>query len=142
MLFLYPLILLSLIFFFQAEDGIRDSSVTGVQTCALPILLAAQALKLGLKPTRRTKTGFSTDAATLESLRGQHDIVEALLEYRELSKLQATYLDPLPRLLDPKTGRVHATFKQTAVATGRIATESPNLQNIPVRSELGRQIRR
>ena len=98
--------------------------------------------KLGLKPSRRTKTGFSTDAATLESLRGQHDIVEALLEYRELSKLQATYLDPLPRLLDPKTGRVHATFKQTAVATGRIATESPNLQNIPVRSELGRQIRR
>ena len=97
--------------------------------------------KLGLKPTRRTKTGFSTDAATLESLRGQHDIVEALLEYRELSKLQATYLDPLPRLVDPKTGRVHATFKQTAVATGRIATESPNLQNIPVRSELGRQIR-
>ncbi|TML81193.1 MAG: hypothetical protein E6G04_01870 [Actinobacteria bacterium] len=75
--------------------------------------------KLGLKPTRRTKTGFSTDAATLESLRGQHDIVEALLEYRELSKLQATYLDPLPRLVDPKTGRVHATFKQTAVATGR-----------------------
>jgi DNA polymerase-1 len=98
--------------------------------------------KLGLKPTRRTKTGYSTDAATLESLRGQHDIVEALLEYRELTKLQATYLDPLPRLVDPKTGRVHANFKQTAVATGRIATDSPNLQNIPVRTELGREIRR
>ncbi|MGZ4119218.1 MAG: DNA polymerase I [Actinomycetota bacterium] len=98
--------------------------------------------KLGLKPSRRTKTGYSTDAAALESLRGQHEIIEALLEYRELSKLQATYLDPLPRLVDPSDGRVHATFKQTAVATGRIATESPNLQNIPVRTELGREIRR
>jgi DNA polymerase-1 len=97
---------------------------------------------LGLKPSRRTKTGFSTDAQTLESLRGQHDIVDALLEYRELSKLVATYLEPLPRLVDPSDGRVHARFKQTAVATGRIATENPNLQNIPVRTPLGREIRR
>jgi DNA polymerase-1 len=107
-----------------------------------PQLRAVLYDKLGLKPSRRTKTGFSTDAQALESLRGQHDIIDALLEYRELSKLQATYLDPLPKLVDPETGRVHATFKQTAVATGRIATESPNLQNIPVRTELGREIRR
>ncbi len=97
---------------------------------------------LGLKPTRRTKTGYSTDAATLENLRGQHDIIDALLEYRELSKLVATYLEPLPKLVDPDTGRVHATFKQTAVATGRIATQNPNLQNVPVRSDIGREIRR
>lgn len=97
---------------------------------------------LGLKPSRRTKTGYSTDAQTLETLRGQHDIVDALLEYRELSKLVATYLEPLPRLVDPSDGRVHARFKQTAVATGRIATENPNLQNIPVRTPLGREIRR
>jgi len=98
--------------------------------------------RLGLKPTRRTKTGYSTDAATLESLRGRHEIVDALLEYRELSKLVSTYLEPLPALVDPADGRVHAEFRQTVVATGRIATQNPNLQNIPTRSDLGREIRR
>ena len=98
--------------------------------------------RLGLKPSRRTKTGYSTDAATLEGLRGEHPIIDALLEYRELTKLVQTYLEPLPRLVDPDTGRIHATFKQTAAATGRIATQDPNLQNIPVRRELGREIRR
>ncbi|MBI4729340.1 MAG: DNA polymerase I [Acidobacteria bacterium] len=98
--------------------------------------------RLGLKPTRRTKTGYSTDAQALASLAGQHPIVEALLRYRELEKLRSTYLDALPRLVDPRTGRLHATFKQTAVATGRISTENPNLQNVPVRTDLGRDVRR
>ncbi|MCA1830664.1 MAG: DNA polymerase I, partial [Actinobacteria bacterium] len=98
--------------------------------------------RLGLRSTRRTKTGPSTDAQALEGLRGQHQIIDALLEYRELTKLRSTYLDALPKLVDETDGRVHATFKQTTVATGRIATENPNLQNIPVRTELGREIRR
>jgi len=98
--------------------------------------------RLGLKPTRRTKTGYSTDAATLETLRGEHPIVDLLLEYRELSKLRSTYLDALPRLVDPADGRVHGIFNQTASATGRISSQNPNLQNIPVRTDLGKQIRR
>ncbi|HEX9711688.1 MAG TPA: DNA polymerase I [Actinomycetota bacterium] len=98
--------------------------------------------RLGMKPSRRTKTGYSTDAAALESLRGEHPIVDLLLEYRELSKLRSTYLDALPKLVDPADGRVHATFNQTASATGRISAQNPNLQNIPVRTELGKKIRR
>jgi DNA polymerase-1 len=98
--------------------------------------------RLKLTPSRRTKTGFSTDATTLESLRGLHPIVEEILRYRELSKLRSTYLDALPPLVDPADGRLHATFNQTAAATGRISSENPNVQNIPVRTELGREIRR
>lgn len=98
--------------------------------------------RLGLKPGRRTKTGYSTDAAALESLRGSHEIVDVLLEHRELSKLRNTYLDALPRLVDPADGRVHCVYEQTAVATGRISSRDPNLQNVPVRTETGRAIRR
>lgn len=98
--------------------------------------------RLGLTPGRRTKTGYSTDASALESLRGLHPIIDDILRYRELSKLKSTYLDALPRLVDPGTGRLHATFHQTATATGRLSTSDPNLQNIPVRTELGREIRR
>jgi DNA polymerase-1 len=98
--------------------------------------------RLGLTPTRRTKTGYSTDAAALENLRGLHPIVDDILRYRELTKLKSTYLDALPRLVDPATGRLHARFHQTATATGRLSTSEPNLQNIPVRTELGREIRR
>jgi DNA polymerase-1 len=98
--------------------------------------------RLKLSPTRRTKTGYSTDAQALENLLGLHPIVEAILRYRELTKLKSTYLDALPKLVDAATGRLHATFKQTATATGRISTEAPNLQNIPVRGEVGREIRK
>ncbi|HEX9695804.1 MAG TPA: DNA polymerase I [Actinomycetota bacterium] len=97
--------------------------------------------RLGLKPAKKTKTGFSTDAATLESLRDDHPVVAELLRYRELSKLKSTYLDALPPLIDPADGRLHATFNQVAAATGRISSENPNVQNIPVRTELGRRIR-
>jgi len=98
--------------------------------------------KLALKPTKRTKTGFSTDATVLESLREEHPIVDAILRYRERSKLKSTYLDALPPQVDPATGRLHCRFNQTVATTGRLSSEAPNLQNIPIRTEEGRQIRR
>jgi DNA polymerase-1 len=98
--------------------------------------------KLGLKTTRRTKTGLSTDARALQQLVDQHPFVGKLLEYREVAKLKNTYIDALPPLVDPKDGRVHTTFDQTVASTGRLSSTNPNLMNIPVRSDLGRQIRR
>ncbi len=99
--------------------------------------------ELGLKPGKKTPKGeLSTDASVLEKLREEHPIVDALLQWRELDKLNSTYLEALPRLVDPADGRVHTTFNQTVAATGRLSSSNPNLQNIPVRSELGRQIRR
>jgi DNA polymerase-1 len=99
--------------------------------------------KLGLSPGKRTSKGqLSTDASVLEKLRDQHPIIDALLQYRELSKLKSTYLDALPPLVDPATGRIHTTFNQVGAATGRLSSVNPNLQNIPVRGETGRQIRK
>jgi DNA polymerase-1 len=98
--------------------------------------------KLRLTPSKRTKTGYSTDADTLEKLRDAHPIVDALLRYRELAKLKSTYLDALPPLVGTETGRIHTTFNQVAASTGRLSSVNPNLQNIPVRGELGRQIRK
>ena len=98
--------------------------------------------KLALKTTRRTKTGLSTDARALQQLVDQHAFVPKLLEYRELSKLKNTYIDALPPLVDPETGRVHTTYDQTVAATGRLSSTNPNLMNIPIRTELGKQIRR
>lgn len=99
--------------------------------------------KLGLRPGKRTATGKrSTALSALEPLRGDHEAVALILEQRELSKLKSTYLDPLPNLVDPHTGRLHTTFNQAVVATGRLSSANPNLQNIPVRSDLGREIRR
>jgi len=93
--------------------------------------------------TQRTSTGFySTSADVLESLRGKHPAVDWVLEYRELSKLKSTYLDALPGQVNPDTGRVHTSFNQTGSVTGRIASSEPNLQNIPIRTDLGRQVRR
>jgi len=97
--------------------------------------------RLGLPRQRKTKTGYSTDAKTLESLRDKHPIVEHLLNHRELSKLMSTYLLALPQVVDPHTGRLHTTFNQTVAATGRLSSSDPNLQNIPVRTALGAQIR-
>jgi DNA polymerase I len=100
--------------------------------------------KLRLPVLKRTMKGRapSTDADVLEKLRDNHPIVEALLQYRELSKLKSTYLDALPPLVNPRTGRIHTTYNQVGAATGRLSSVNPNLQNIPVRGELGRQIRR
>ncbi len=99
--------------------------------------------QLGLQPGRRTPKGeLSTDASVLEKLRDAHPIVDALLSWRELDKLNSTYLEALPKLVDARDGRLHTSFNQTVAATGRLSSSNPNLQNIPIRSELGRQIRR
>jgi DNA polymerase I len=99
--------------------------------------------ELGLQPGKRTTKGaLSTDASVLEKLRDAHPIVDALLSWRELDKLNSTYLEALPKMADPRDGRVHTSFNQAAAATGRLSSSNPNLQNIPIRSELGRQIRR
>jgi DNA polymerase-1 len=98
--------------------------------------------ELGLQPGKKTPKGeLSTDASVLEKLRDEHPVVDALLSWRELDKLNSTYLEALPKLAGPD-GRVHTTFNQAAAATGRLSSTNPNLQNIPVRSEVGRQIRR
>ena len=108
-----------------------------------PQLRAILYEKLGLSPGKRTPKGqLSTDASVLEKIRDQHPIIDALLQWRELDKLNSTYLEALPRLVDPRDGRIHTSFNQTVAATGRLSSSNPNLQNIPVRSELGRQIRR
>jgi DNA polymerase-1 len=96
----------------------------------------------GVRRVRRTQTGFATDAATLEEHYGDVPIVQKLLEYREVQKLASTYLEPLPTYVNPKTGRVHGSFSQVSAATGRLASSEPNLQNIPVRTERGRELRR
>src|SRR5437660_3533123 len=97
--------------------------------------------KLGLAPQKKTKTGYSTDAASLERLRGEHPVIEALLRYREMEKLRSTYGDSL--LAEVATdGRIHASFNQTVARTGRLSSDQPNLHNIPIRSEEGRQLRR
>jgi DNA polymerase-1 len=96
---------------------------------------------LGLTKKRRGKTGFSTDARVLQAIRDEHEIVAKIETWRELSKLKSTYLDSLPTLISPESGRLHTTFNQTATTTGRLSSTNPNLQNIPIRTELGRRIR-
>jgi DNA polymerase-1 len=98
--------------------------------------------KLALPKTRKIKTGYSTDAAELEKLAGSHPIVASLLEYREVSKLKSGFTEMLLSLIDPMSQRIHTTYEQTTAATGRLSSTAPNLQNIPIRGELGRQIRR
>ncbi len=97
--------------------------------------------KLKLPVIKKTKTGFSTDEGVLVRLAENHALPAKLLEYRQLAKLKSTYIDALPKLLDPLTGRLHTTFHQGGAETGRLSSVNPNLQNIPIRSELGRQIR-
>ncbi len=97
--------------------------------------------ELNLPKTRKTTQGYTTDAQALEALRGQHPMIELILEYRQLSKLKSTYIDALPGMINPHTGRVHTSYNQTTAATGRLSSTDPNLQNIPVRTELGRKVR-
>ena len=97
--------------------------------------------KLGLPQGRKTKTGYSTDVKVLESLAREHDLPAAILAHRSLSKLKNTYVDRLPELIHPKTGRVHTSFNQTVTATGRLSSSNPNLQNIPIRTPEGQKIR-
>jgi len=98
--------------------------------------------ELGLPSQKKTSTGYSTDAEVLETLRGKHPAVDGILEYRQLSKLKGTYLDGLPELISPIDERIHTSFNQTMASTGRLSSSNPNLQNIPVRTDLGRTIRR
>ena len=97
---------------------------------------------LGLPIIKKTKTGYSTDVSVLEQLRGEHPIIETIIEYRQLSKLLSTYLLGLQPLINPVTGRIHTHFNQMATVTGRLSSTDPNLQNIPTRTEVGRQMRK
>ena len=98
--------------------------------------------KLGLTTGRKTKTGYSTDARSLEYLRGEHEIIDLILSYRQAAKLKSTYADALPNLINPKTGRIHTSFNQTVASTGRLSSLDPNLQNIPIRTDMGKEIRK
>src|SRR2546430_6111984 len=97
--------------------------------------------KLELTPGRKGKTGYSTDTRVLRSIRHDHEIVEVIEEWREYSKLLNTYLQPLPSLISQEDGRLHTHFNQTVASTGRLSTSNPNLQAIPIRTELGKEIR-
>ncbi|MCK4235574.1 MAG: DNA polymerase I, partial [Candidatus Krumholzibacteria bacterium] len=97
--------------------------------------------KLGLPAARRTKTGYSTDVEVLTELATKHGIAKLVLEHRKLTKMVSTYIDALPRLVNPSTGRIHTSFNQAVTATGRLSSSAPNLQNIPIRTGLGRKIR-
>ena len=97
--------------------------------------------KLGLKPVRKTKTGYSTDERVLEQLAHEHPLPEKILEFRMLEKLRGTYVDALPKMVHPETGRIHTSYNQAVAATGRLSSSDPNLQNIPVRNAYGKRIR-
>ncbi len=97
---------------------------------------------LGLPSGRKTKTGYSVDSDVLEGIKDQHPLVPLILEYRTLTKLKSTYVDALPNEINPHTGRVHTNFNQTIAATGRLSSVNPNLQNIPIRTDIGRRVRR
>ncbi len=98
--------------------------------------------KLGLRRGKKTKTGFSTDARALEYLRSEHPVIGLILDFRQVSKLKSTYTDSLPNLIEPSTGRIHTSFNQTVASTGRLSSNDPNLQNIPIRTDLGKEIRK
>ncbi|HWE69140.1 MAG TPA: DNA polymerase I [Acidimicrobiales bacterium] len=122
------------------EATIQDLAGEPFRVNSVPQLRSVLYEHLGLIPVRKTKTGFSTDARTLEQLRGQHPIIEALLRYREVEKLRSTYGESLAAEI-ADDGRIHATFRQTVARTGRLSSDRPNLHNIPVRTEEGRRFR-
>jgi DNA polymerase-1 len=98
--------------------------------------------ELKLATGKKTKTGFSTDAHSLEALKGEHEIIDLILDFRQISKLKSTYADSLPNLINPVTGRIHTSFNQTVASTGRLSSNDPNLQNIPIRTDKGKEIRK
>jgi DNA polymerase-1 len=124
----------------RLEQEIQDLAGIQFVVNSTPQLREVLFDKLGLAPQKKTKTGYSTDAQTLEKLRGEHPIIEALLRYREVEKLRSTYGESLLAEVAPD-GRIHATFNQTVARTGRLSSDQPNLHNIPVRSEEGRRFR-
>lgn len=126
----------------ETEQNIYSSAGGPFNINSTRELAAVLFEKLGLKPIKKTKTGFSTDITVLEQLKGQHEIIDHLISYRTRNKLKTTYIDTLPRIILGSTGRIHTSYNQTIVATGRLSSSSPNLQNIPVRDDFGRKIRR
>ena len=124
------------------EETIQQVAGENFKVNSQPQLQRILFEKLRLPKTRKIKTGYSTDAAELEKLAGTHPIVASLLEYREVSKLKTGFTEMLLALIDPKTNRIHTTYEQTTAATGRLSSTAPNLQNIPIREDMGRQIRR
>jgi DNA polymerase-1 len=126
----------------RLEKEIQEAAGMEFKVNSTPQLRTVLFDKLGLAPQKKTKTGFSTDAQSLEKLRDQHPIIDLLLRYREVEKLRSTYGEGLIGEVNPKTGRIHATFNQTVARTGRLSSDKPNLHNIPVRTEEGRRFRR
>jgi DNA polymerase-1 len=126
----------------QLERKIHERAGETFNVNSNPRLQVILFEQLGLPKTKKIKTGYSTDHAELEKIRDSHPIVEDLLAYREVAKLKTGFTDALLPLIDPKTGRIHTTYLQASASTGRLASTNPNLQNIPIRGELGRQIRR
>ncbi|MGH9094968.1 MAG: DNA polymerase I, partial [Acidimicrobiales bacterium] len=125
----------------RLEEEIQELAGERFVVNSTPQLREVLFVKLGLTPQKRTKTGYSTDAQTLEKLRGDHPVVEALLRYREVEKLRSTYGESLLSEV-AADGRIHASFNQTVARTGRLSSDRPNLHNIPIRSEEGRRFRR
>ena len=97
---------------------------------------------MNLPIIKKNKTGYSTDAEVLEELYDRHEMIPAIIEYRQLTKLKTTYAEGLGKVINPETGKIHTTFNQTVTATGRISSTEPNLQNIPIRLDMGRKIRK
>lgn len=130
----------------EIEQRIRDILGYAINVNSTQQLSKALFESLDLQPpdnSRKTKSGhYSTAASVLEEMRGQHEMIDAVLEYRELAKLVSTYLDALPQQVNPHTNRMHTSFNQTGSSTGRLASSNPNLQNIPTRTELGHKVRR
>ena len=126
----------------QVEESVYQSIGHGVNINSTQQLGEVLFGELGLPKTKRTKTGYSTDANSLEGLRAFHPVIDQILEYRQIAKLKSTYVDALPGMINPRTGRIHTSFNQVGSATGRMSSSDPNLQNIPIRTELGRQIRK
>jgi DNA polymerase I len=125
------------------EQRIHEAAGTTFNINSNPQLREILFDRLGLPVIRKTKTGPSTDASVLEALAAQgHELPTLLMEYRQLDKLQGTYVTALPRQVNPETGRLHTSFNQTVASTGRLSSADPNLQNIPIRTELGAEIRR
>ena len=125
----------------ELESSIHEMAGGPFNLNSPPQLARVLFEKLGLPATRKIKTGYSTDYDALLGLADRHPLPAKLIEYRTLSKLKGTYLDALPRMVNPRTGRIHTTFRQTGTATGRLSSSDPNLQNIPVRTEIGKRIR-
>ncbi len=125
----------------ELEERIYEGSGTQFNIDSTKQLQQVLFQDLKLPRARRTKTGYSTDSEVLEELSLYHELPTLVLEYRQLSKLKNTYVEALPRMINPRTGRIHASFNQTGTATGRLSSSDPNLQNIPIRSEEGGRIR-